>query len=187
MGEEVMSAAMFTLRKVLGSKSRCLAQRSIATSVQRYRIQREPTYLDAAGPQVPTYEPLNVSMKGFDFTVLEHYGKWVHNTALNMDIDVEDGWATPCKKLKVQGLRPGTSKVETEYMLNLYERNIKVSDLPSTLAGTFIEVIQAGLPEGVELTLKEHTLIDTEIRFIPDLELKELRTQLDDLGGPSKK
>jgi len=49
MGEEVMSAAMFTLRKVLGSNSRCLAQRSIATSVQRHRIRREPTYLDTCG------------------------------------------------------------------------------------------------------------------------------------------
>ncbi|CAL4139292.1 unnamed protein product, partial [Meganyctiphanes norvegica] len=164
-------------------------QRNLVTAQTiRYPMRNIPFYaLNAAGPQVPTYPPLNVSLKGYDFTVLEHYGKWVHNTALNMDIDVEDGWATPCKKLKIQNLRPGTSKMETEYMLNVYERNIKVLDLTSTLAGTFIEVIQAGLPEGVELSLREHTQLDTEIRYIPDLELKDLKSQLEELGGPSKK
>lgn len=41
-------------------------------------------------PQVPVYERLNIQMKGYDFTVLEHYGKHVHKIALNMDIDVVD-------------------------------------------------------------------------------------------------
>ena len=46
----------------------------------------------AGGPEVPEYNQVNVQIKGFDFTVLEHYGKWIHNTAQTMDIDVEDGW-----------------------------------------------------------------------------------------------
>lgn len=44
----------------------------------------------AAGPEVPEYNLVNVQMKGYDFPVLERYGKWVHNTALHMGLDVED-------------------------------------------------------------------------------------------------
>lgn len=164
-----------------------LAKRYISSTCQRLYIQEEPPYLDAAGPEVPEYSLVNVQIKGYDFTVLEHYGKWIHNTAHNMDIDVEDGWATPCEKLHIQTFKPRSNKVETDYYLQVYERNIQLADLPSIMAPLFMEVVQAGLPQGVELSIHEHQPEHTEIRYIPDLELRSLQNQLHDLGGPSKK
>lgn len=54
---------------------------------------------------MPEYSLVNVQIKGYDFTVLEHYGKWIHNIALNMGIDIEDGWVDclitfPVSKIK---------------------------------------------------------------------------------------
>ncbi|KAK8732516.1 hypothetical protein OTU49_006794, partial [Cherax quadricarinatus] len=161
--------------------------RSISCSVQRYSIETEPPYLDAGGPEIPEYSLVNVQMKGYDFTVLEHYGKWVHNTALNMGLDVEDSWATPCQKLLIQNYKHKTAKVETEYNLQVYERTVQLADLTSVMAPLFIEVIQAGLPQGVKLTVQEHIPEHTQVRYIPDLELRDLHKQLTDLGGPSKK
>ncbi|XP_045614399.1 large ribosomal subunit protein mL48 isoform X2 [Procambarus clarkii] len=177
---------MFSLSKV-AARCGCMAKRSLSCSVARCAIQFEPPYLDAEGPEVPEYPLVNVQMKGYDFTVLEHYGKWVHNTALNMDIDVEDSWATPCQKLFIQTYKPKSAKVEAEYNLQIYERTVQLADLPSIMAPLFIDVIQAGLPQGVELTVLEHMPEHTKVRYIPDLELKDLQKQLGDLGGSSKK
>lgn len=177
---------MFSVSRVA---ARCVqvTKRSISSSIQRFRIQFEPPYLDAEGPEIPDYPQVNVQMKGYDFTVLEHYGKWVHNTALNMGIDVEDSWATPCQKFLVQTYKPRSTKVEAEYNLQKYVRTIQLADVPSVTAPLFIEIIQAGLPSGVELSVHEHIPEETEVRYIPDLELRNLYKQLHDLGGPSKK
>ncbi|ROT82415.1 hypothetical protein C7M84_024418 [Penaeus vannamei] len=176
---------MFSISKIT---ARCLpvAQRALSTTASRCKISFEPPYLDAGGPDVPEFPLLNVQMEGYDFTVLEHYGKWVHRTALNMGIEVEDSWATPCEKIHIQTFKPRSVKVESEYDLHVYQRTVQLADVPSYLAPMFIEVAQAGLPEGVNLTVQEHMPEHTEVRFIPDLELKELKKQLDLLGGPSK-
>lgn len=57
--------------------------------------------------------------------------------------------------------------------------------MPSTVAPIFISVIQAALPEGVKLTVKPHEDADEELRYVPDLELKQLKSELDALGGPT--
>lgn len=97
--------------------------------------------------------------------------------------------------------------VENQYSLNMYERNIQVSfsdfvwhsqiqhiplyiqvsELPTTKAPIFFQVLQTALPEGVNLNIKEHEYEDENVRYVPDLELKELKAQLDELGGPSTK
>ncbi|RXG60398.1 39S ribosomal protein L48, mitochondrial, partial [Armadillidium vulgare] len=38
----------------------------------------------------PSYPFLNVQVKGYDYTILERYARWVHSTAVHMDIDVEE-------------------------------------------------------------------------------------------------
>ncbi|MPC42359.1 39S ribosomal protein L48, mitochondrial [Portunus trituberculatus] len=163
--------------------ARCsqLARRSLSSTCQRLHYKEEPPYLDtyrpvslsvsetcaspeqAGGPEVPDYPLVNVQIKGYDFTVLEHYGKWIHSTALNMGIDVEDGWATPCEKQHIQTFKPNTNKVEADYYLQIYERNIQMADLPSIMAPVFLEVVQAGLPQGVELNVHEHQPEYTEV------------------------
>lgn len=179
---------MASLSRVTGLVRCCqLARRSLSSTGQRLHYKEEPPYLDAGGPEVPDYTLVNVQIKGYDFTILEHCGKWIHSTALNMGIDVEDGWATPCEKQHIQTFKPKSTKVEADYYLQIYERNIQLADVPSITAPLFLEVVQAGLPQGVELNVHEHQPEHTEIRYIPDLELRSLYNQLSDLGGPSRK
>nr|CAG4645308.1 EOG090X0MUO [Leptodora kindtii] len=147
----------------------------------------EPDYLDRDGPGIPSYELINVQLKSYDFTVLESFSSYVHKTAQNMGITVEDCWATPCKKYEINTYKPASLLVENQYSLNMYERNIQVSELPTTKAPIFFQVLQTALPEGVNLNIKEHEYEDENVRYVPDLELKELKAQLDELGGPSTK
>lgn len=50
--------------------------------------------LKTKGPQIPLYEPLNVQIKSYDFTVLEKFSGYIHKTAENMGIEVDDWYAT---------------------------------------------------------------------------------------------
>lgn len=48
----------------------------------------------------------------------------------------------------------------------------------------FIEAIQSALPEGIDMHVHVHTKEHEAERYIPDLELRELELQLEELGGP---
>nr|CAD7570476.1 unnamed protein product [Timema californicum] len=155
-------------------------------TVRQYGIY-EPDYLEKLKPNIPIYDTLNVQIKGYDYPVIEHYQKFVHHVAESMGIDVEDSWAVPPQHLNIQKYKPQSTLVDAEYKLYVYERNVQVVDLPSTVAPVFLEVIQAALPEGVSLSVHEHTQEQEELRYIPDSQLLELKTELDTLGGPSTK
>ncbi|KAJ8895824.1 hypothetical protein PR048_001162 [Dryococelus australis] len=143
--------------------------------------------LDKLKPDIPVYNTLNIQIKGYDFPVLENYQKFVHGIAEAMEIEVEDSWAVPPQHLQIQKFKPRSSIVDSEYKLLVYERNVQITDLPSTVASVFFEVIQAVLPEGVSLSIHEHLKEHDDVRFVPDQQLKELKTELDSLGGPLKK
>ncbi|XP_063222316.1 large ribosomal subunit protein mL48 [Bacillus rossius redtenbacheri] len=195
---EILSVCLLTqfMSKMFGVKQlsqqgwrclRCLVQqRSLSCSRSLQGIY-EPDYLDKLKPDIPVYNALNIQMKGYDFPVLENYQKFVHSIAESMDIEVEDSWALPPQHLQIQRYKPQSSIVDSEYKLLVYERNVQVTDLPSTVAAVFLEVIQAVLPEGVSLSVHEHLREHEEARFVPDQQLKELKTELDSLGGPVAK
>nr|SVE75554.1 EOG090X0MUO [Daphnia dolichocephala] len=149
------------------------------------KFPAEPDYLDSEGPQIPLHEPLNVQIKSYDFTVLEKFSGYIHKTAENMGIEVDDCWAAPCKKHKIQTFKPFSAQVESQYNLNIYERNVQVVDLEATKAPLFFHIIQAALPEGVKMTVKPHDDTDEEHRYVPDLELTQLKNELNALGGPT--
>jgi hypothetical protein len=46
--------------------------------------------LKVVGPQIPLYEPLNVQIKSYDYTVLETFSSYIHKTAEHLEIEVED-------------------------------------------------------------------------------------------------
>lgn len=64
---------------------------------------------------------------------------------------------------------------------------LQVVDLPSTIGSIFFEVLQTVLPEGMSMTVQEHKEVHEEVRYVPDVQLLELKSQLEDLGRPSKK
>ena len=51
---------------------------------------------------------------------------------------------------------------------------------------TFFSVIQAALPEGVQLMINSRELEDEELCYVPDFELRQLKEELELLGGPSE-
>jgi len=136
--------------------------------------------------QTPRYDALNVQIKGYDFAVLEKFARHVHRTAGRIGLDVEDAWATPCQNFKVTQLKPESTVVEKEYRLNLYERNVQITDVPSTLLPVFVNIIEASIPPGVTTRIHPHLPEHTEVRYVPDLELKDLKKQLQERSEGKK-
>jgi len=133
--------------------------------------------------EIPSYDCLNIRLRGYDYTVVEHFGGYVHSTSTLLGIDVAQAWATPAKTSKVTLLKPRTSLVLAEYDLAIYERTVQMLDVPSTTAQILIDIFQTNLPEGVTLTVKEHAAEDDDLRYIPDVELKSLRKELESIKG----
>ncbi|XP_026463194.1 uncharacterized protein LOC113365868 [Ctenocephalides felis] len=141
----------------------------------------DPDYLHAYEPDVPEYDTVNIQLKGYDFVILENYQKLVHRIAKSLELDINDGWATPGQYFKIQKLKPKSSAIETEYQLCVYERNVQICDLPSTKYPVLLRLLQASLPQGVTLNVHEHLEEYEEVRYVPDKELIELKTQLESM------
>ena len=139
----------------------------------------EPDYLDSSGPVIPTYPPLNIQIKGYNFDVLESLQSYIHNLAENMGIDVETAWATPAKTFQMTTFIEGGTRPKDLYNVNLYERNVQVVGLRSVDAPVLIDTIRIALPEGVVLSVHEHTREMAEERWIADPFIDSLRTELD--------
>ena len=63
--------------------------------------------------------------------------------------------------------------------MNLYERNVQVVGMRSVDAPILIDTIRTALPEGVVLSVHEHTREMAEERWIADPFIDSLRTELD--------
>ncbi|XP_050347178.1 uncharacterized protein LOC126771364 [Nymphalis io] len=157
---------------------------SINRQERRYKGDLyEPDYLISMQPDEPIYDCLNLQLKGYDFVLLESCQKEIHRYAEIMGIQVEESWATPAQQLNVQRFKPGSTAVESDYHLKIYERNVQVVEVPAWALGTLLRVSRALLPEGCTLNVHEHTPEHEEVRYVPDNELIELKQQLDDMGG----
>ncbi|XP_049867984.1 uncharacterized protein LOC126368146 [Pectinophora gossypiella] len=143
----------------------------------------EPDYLISLEPDEPVYDCLNLQLKGYDFALLESCQSQIHKYAEIMGIQVDECWATPAQKLKVQRYKPRGTAIDAEYHLNMYERNVQVVDVPAWALGTLLRVSRAILPEGCTLNVHEHTPEHEEIRYVPDNQLLGLKQQLEDMGG----
>uniref|UniRef100_A0A4Y0BI64 Small ribosomal subunit protein uS10 domain-containing protein n=1 Tax=Anopheles funestus TaxID=62324 RepID=A0A4Y0BI64_ANOFN len=147
----------------------------------------EPDYLELLKPKYPLYETLNLTIKGYDYPLLESYQKFIHNVADSMDLEIADGYAQPPQKLNVQKFKANSSVIDSEYKLTVYERTVQVENVQAPLYPLLLRTLQAALPEGVTLKVFEHTWEQEESRYVPDRDLKELKQQLDEMGGATKK
>jgi len=138
----------------------------------------EPDYLDSAVPPVPTYPPINIQIKGYNYDVLEAFQSYVHNLAENMGVDVQGAWITPPKTQRINLFVEGGTRIKNEFTLNTYERNVQVSNLRSVDAPILIDTVRAALPEGVHLSFHEHMQEHFEERYIPDPFINSLRSEL---------
>lgn len=140
-------------------------------------------------PKFPQIESLNVQIKGYDYPLLESYQRFIHGVAEYLDLDVSDCYALPPQKTQVQRLRPNSTVIEAEYKLTTYERNLQLNNVDAPVFPQFLRIAQAALPEGVELTVVEHTDDIEERRYVPDRDLLDLKAELERMGGatPTKK
>ncbi|RZF39161.1 hypothetical protein LSTR_LSTR005789 [Laodelphax striatellus] len=143
----------------------------------------DPPYLESMKSKIPLHDTLDIQIKGYDFALVESYQSFIHSIANTMGVDVEDCWATPATQTKINRYKPRSALPEAEYNLSLYERNVQIVDVPSTTFALYLEVIQAALPQGVSITVVPHLDEYDEVRYVPDYELDELKTQLNELVG----
>ncbi|XP_075974781.1 mitochondrial ribosomal protein L48 [Anticarsia gemmatalis] len=157
-----------------------------ALQIQQKRLKNdlyEPDYLISMEPDEPVYDCLNLQLKGYDYALLESCQSQIHRFAEVMGIQVDECWATPAQQFKVQRFKTGGTALESEYHLNVYERNVQVTDVPAWALGTLLRLARAVLPEGCTLRVHEHAIEHEEVRYVPDNQLLELKQQLQDMGG----
>ncbi|XP_033222813.1 WD repeat-containing and planar cell polarity effector protein fritz [Belonocnema kinseyi] len=87
-------------------------------------------------------------------------------------------WAMPPKEIKVKRFKPKSDAVEAEYHLNLYERNVKISNASNTNLPILVRILEASLPMGMLLNV-EHYDPEKELkRYVPDTEMISLKSEL---------
>lgn len=154
-----------------------LVSRTFSISASKFKTF-EPDYLDSSVPEIPTYPPINIQMKSYNFDILESYQSFVNKTAENMGVDVPETWATPAKSHKVSTFIEGSTRVKSEVNMNMFERNCQVVNLRTVDAPILIDTIRAALPQSVHLTFHEHQVEFEEERWIPDPFINSLREEL---------
>uniref|UniRef100_A0ABI8A5X3 Mitochondrial ribosomal protein L48 n=1 Tax=Felis catus TaxID=9685 RepID=A0ABI8A5X3_FELCA len=124
------------------------------------------------------YGVLNIHLTAYDMALAESYAQYVHNLCNHLSIKVEESYAMPTKTMEVLRLQDQGSKTFLDSVLTTHERVVQISGLSATFAEIFLEIIQSNLPEGVRLSVKEHTEEDFKGRFKARPELEELLAKL---------
>lgn len=144
----------------------------------------DPPYINKE-PPFPNYELVNINIRGYDYAVLDTYFRYIERLCMNFKIDVTEAYAMPCRNYKIKTYQPFSSTLDKEYKLSHYHRIVRIESLQSTLAPLLFEAIEMNLPEGVQMNVNVPTEEDDEFRYVPDIELNELKQKLD--GAKTKR
>jgi large subunit ribosomal protein L48 len=124
------------------------------------------------------YGVLNIHLTAYDMSLAESYAQYVHRLCNRLSIKVEESYAMPTKTIEVMQLPDQGNKMVLDSVLSTHERVVQISGLSATFAEIFLEVLQSNLPEGVRLSVREHTEEDFKGRFKARPELEELLAKL---------
>ncbi|XP_069564171.1 large ribosomal subunit protein mL48 isoform X1 [Brachyistius frenatus] len=124
------------------------------------------------------YGTLSVKVSGYDMTVVEHYSQYVHNLCNRLAIKVSESYALPTKTTEVMLMQEPGTKAYVDAVLKTHERVVQLSSLDATLCPVFMDVLLQNQPEGVQLSVKEHTEADFHARFKARPELDGLMAQV---------
>nr|XP_012141486.1 PREDICTED: 39S ribosomal protein L48, mitochondrial isoform X2 [Megachile rotundata] len=131
--------------------------------------------------EIPVYPILNIQLRGYVYPVIENYQSYIHKLARVLNITVEDGFPFPHREFNVKRFKPGGTVIDSEYDIKIYERDIQVSDVTATNCPIFIRILEATLPEGVSICIDKYDPMIQNKRIIPDKELLELKSQLNEI------
>ncbi|XP_023138283.2 39S ribosomal protein L48, mitochondrial [Amphiprion ocellaris] len=124
------------------------------------------------------YGSLNVKLSGYDMTLVEHYTQYIHNLCNRLGIRVAESYALPTKSTEVMLMQEKGTKMYVDAVLKTHERVVQVNSLNAALCPVFMEVLLKNQPEGVQLSVKEHTEADYHSRFKARPELEGLMAQI---------
>jgi ribosomal protein S10 len=145
----------------------------------------DPPYLARKAP-FPNYELLNINIKGYDHTALDANYKLIERICSALKVRVVEAYPMPQRSFKVKTYQPFSVNLDKEYNIQMFHRVVRVGNVSSTVAPTLLEAIQMNLPEGVTLSVSVPTPEEDEFRYVPDIELNDLRVQLASLTDKSK-
>ncbi|NP_001290924.1 39S ribosomal protein L48, mitochondrial [Esox lucius] len=123
------------------------------------------------------YGTLNVKVSGYDMILVEHYSQYIHNLCNRLGVKVAESYALPTKTMEVMVMAEQGTKMYIDAILKTHERIVQLSQLNATLCPIFMEVLLKNQPEGVQLSVKQHTEADYLDRFKARPELAGLMAQ----------
>ncbi|XP_051920015.1 39S ribosomal protein L48, mitochondrial isoform X1 [Hippocampus zosterae] len=129
-------------------------------------------------PTSVAYGTLNVNVSGYDMTVVEHYAQYIHNLCNRLGISVAESYALPTQSTEVMLMQESGTKMYVDSLLKTHKRVIQLSSLKATLCPVLMDVLVKNQPEGVNLSVKEHTEADFLARFKARPELEGLVAQI---------
>ncbi|TSM28197.1 39S ribosomal protein L48, mitochondrial [Bagarius yarrelli] len=124
------------------------------------------------------YGVLNVTVSGYDMTLVEHYAQYIHKLCSHLHIKVTESYALPTKSTEVMVMPEQGTKMYVDAILKTHERVVQVSKMKATLAPVLLEVLLKHQPEGVQLSLTEHTEAEYKARFKARPELEGLLAKI---------
>ncbi|XP_074518142.1 large ribosomal subunit protein mL48 [Halichoeres trimaculatus] len=152
----------------------------------RHLVAKEPLRKKKDKPQMKpilpatntAYGTLNVILSGYDMTVVEHFSQYIHNLCNRLNIKVSDSYGLPTKNMEVMLMQEQGTKMYVEAVLKTHQRVVQLSSLNASLSPVFMDVLLKNQPEGVQLSVKEHTEADFHNRFKARPELEGLLAQM---------
>ncbi|XP_030609664.1 large ribosomal subunit protein mL48 [Archocentrus centrarchus] len=146
---------------------------------QAPRKKKDKQQMKQSVPATDTaYGTLNVQVSGYDMTVVEHYSQYIHNLCNRLGIKVAESYALPTKSTEVMLMQEQGTKMYVDAVLKTHHRVVQLSSMNATLCPVFMDVLLKNQPEGVQLSVKEHTEADFQARFKARPELEGLVAQM---------
>ncbi|XP_076170355.1 mitochondrial ribosomal protein L48 isoform X2 [Ptiloglossa arizonensis] len=155
--------------------------RSIVNRTLRFYSIYEPPYLKQKLKGPPEYSTLTIQIKGYVFPILESYQSYIYKIANLLDVNVTDSFAFPHREYNIKKFKKSSEIKDCEYQLRMYERDMLVSNVSSIKCPILIRILEATLPEGVHLHVYTYNPEEEKKRYIPDMQLHTLKSQLGDL------
>ena len=141
----------------------------------------DPPYLNKEKP-FPSYTVLNLNFISYDYMKIEVFYRYVDSLCKFLNIKVKEAYAMPARAYKIKTYKPNSTTLDQEYNLSKYHRVVRVEELKSIMAPILYESIELNLPEGVEFKATLPTSEEDEFRYIPDVEILELKKKLEEIS-----
>ncbi|KAM9836981.1 large ribosomal subunit protein mL48 [Aulostomus maculatus] len=124
------------------------------------------------------YVTMNVSVSGYDMTLVESYAKYIHNFSQQLGFRVSGSYAMPTKSTEVLLMPEDDIKFYADSVLKTHERIVQLNKPKSLLIPIYMEMCLKNQPEGVQLTMREHTEDEYRLRLKSRLDMEALMAQI---------